>query len=226
MNRISEIMKNEIQKSNICDDPNVKGGIAVLIASIPSVGGIINTFMSTRSQEIFNKRIILLCEEIQAQLEYIDINKIDKNFLESEEFFDVCYKIFSSSKKTRQKEKIKMYAKIFKETLIRGFNQNLDYVDQILSVIEVLSLNDLIVLKYLYDNKDKINDSVYAINEKFWSYLTIEGMDGGDVAYSINRLFNYGFLSERYGAVLSYSGGYYRLTIFADKFVEYLNILD
>jgi len=90
------------------------------ISSVPYVGGALDIMFSSRGQSYIIRRIEGFIEELKEQVSHLEESKINHEFLETEEGFDLLVKAFNSSARTRQQEKLKLYARIIKESLTAG----------------------------------------------------------------------------------------------------------
>lgn len=85
---------------------------------IPYCGGAIDVAISTQAANIMQKRIQNQLVAIKDALYNVNESKIDKTYLESEEFYDLVNKIFVASIKTRDNERLIWYANILKKSIL------------------------------------------------------------------------------------------------------------
>src|SRR5689334_8003413 len=65
-----------------------------VVAAIPLIGSPIDAFLETRGQDIAARRIARVIEEINNQVEAIDKSKVDHEYLDSEEFYNIVWRAF------------------------------------------------------------------------------------------------------------------------------------
>jgi plasmid stabilization system protein ParE len=82
------------------------------VAAIRYIGGAIDAFFGTWGAEVIQRRLDLLFEELESAAEKLEDGKVDKEYLHSEEFFDLLLRVFREASSTRHQDKIQLYARI------------------------------------------------------------------------------------------------------------------
>lgn len=149
---MTEIKDTLIKASKVYSDQTL---IRAGINAIPFVGGSLDILLSSAGQNFVMKRIQNFIEQLETQVSQLDESKINADFLKTEQGFDLIVKVFNSASKTRQNEKLKLYAKIIKESITLGKQYQEDDPEIYLRIIEDLSVTELRVAKRLFDIKEK-----------------------------------------------------------------------
>ena len=194
--------------------------IRVGISSIPYIGGSLDILFSAKGNELIQERIQSFLEYLDKEMQKIKEDKIDKDYIQSESWFDLVYISFDEVRKTRLKEKHKLFAKILaNSTVIYKSKTN---VEQYQKLVSYFSVVDFIVLTELYNKINIVMGSDYKAIIEFWGNLKIDNLSKEELDISISRLFSQGLLRERYGAILDYDGGHYLITPLMINFMKFM----
>jgi hypothetical protein len=187
------------------------------IQAIPFAGNLIDNIVTSKWQEINQKRIGLFLEAVSDEFKQLEETMIDKSFLESDEFVDLFVKSTRLVTNTSNKEKIELYTKILKGSLIQ---KSIFTPDDYLNVVAELTSNEIAFAKNFYDLKitgnpyrDKGNDIQYTSN--YFSNVTTEQAE-----YYFKRLEKVGLVSEIIG--FSDGGSNYKLTELFKSLMNYI----
>lgn len=82
------------------------------LAAVPVLGGALDAYWSAWGDSIRADRIEAMVNALTETVDQIGVDKIDRPFLESEEFYDIAARVMRASTETRDREKIRMYASI------------------------------------------------------------------------------------------------------------------
>lgn len=192
------------------------------VAAIPIIGGSLDVIFSSKGNELIQQRIMSLMDFLEIEMEAIAESKVDKTFLETEEWFDLVYKSFDEVRKTRLKDKHMLFAKILAKSTIE--HQDVSKIELYQNILSSISFDDFKVALYILSNRDKSENKTWDIQKKFWEELTIEGIEPDNMKFSLSRLFSLGLLNERYGTILDYTGGHYVVTKLLEEFVEFVGL--
>ena len=146
-----------------------------------------------------------------------DASKIDRAFLDSEEFLDVIMKAFESSAKTRSDKKRQLFARIL-AARIEQDDLACHSPEDYLSVITQLSESEILIAQKIYEvivSKPRPIGGTQFVGA---TVGLLEQLHQGkeiplaDYDYVLLRLQRVGLLKEQTGAFAGYSGGAYHLT--------------
>ena len=200
---MSEVRDKIIQASKVYGDQTV---VRALINAIPYIGGSIDILLSSSGQNFILKRIEKFIEELNKQVSQLGDNKINKDFLDTEEAFDLIVKAFNSASRTRQQEKLTLYSKIIKGALTEGKEFEEDEPETYLKIIEELTVKELRVARYLYElkeikkqNADSDNDSKEdegMSNDAYWLSKKYPEFDKDELVSILVRLEKTGLIKN------------------------------
>ena len=119
------------------------------ITLIPFIGSPLDIFLTTKAQKIFSNRIMNLFDELKYEMTTLENEKVDKDYINSEEFIDLFIKTIEAAAKTRSNEKIKLYAKLLKGVV--KFQDRKKYSpEEYLQVLSELTIKELEVARTIY----------------------------------------------------------------------------
>lgn len=191
-----------------------KSTLRALITAIPTIGGPMDVWISTEGQKITQRRITDLINELKSEMDKISEDKVNYDFLKSEDFFDLIVTAFESASRTKEIEKINLYAKIIKNSVVieeANFSP-LEYV----KIISELSLQEIWVLKQIYETKEMntFDDSIFS---------EFENMTRDEFIFLLKRIERVGLLYEyREPGSIASSSINFKLSNVLRKIIEYL----
>jgi hypothetical protein len=230
---MDEIKNKLVQASKVYADQTV---VRAAINAIPFIGGSLDILLSSTGQNFVIKRIETLISELNVQLQQLDNSKINHEFLETEVGFDLVIKAFNSASRTRQNEKLKLYAKILKGALTEGKEYQEDDPELYLQIIEELSVKELRVAKCLFelkevkkihpeqDNPDNNQDGM--TNDAWWLSKQFPEFDKDELVSIFVRLERTGLIKELVGSYIGYGGGQYLINPLFKKFITFIGEID
>jgi len=124
------------------------------ISAIPFIGSPFDVFLATKAQKIVNDRIMNLFNELIEEMSTLEDGMVDKDYIDSEEFIELFIKTIEVSTKTRNKEKIKLYAKLLKGA-IKFQDRNKYSPEEYLQVLSELTIRELEVAKAVYKQQSQ-----------------------------------------------------------------------
>ena len=203
--------------------------LRVAISSIPYVGSQLDLYLSAPGQKFVEERLQYLIEQLQEKMNNIQEEKVDKKVFNTEEGFDLLQKTFIAAAKTRQREKLKLFAKIISCALTKKKKKH--DPELYLKIVDELSERELEIAFLLYDVKEKRKIKVEGkneeqdgmINDYSWFSQHYPAYSKEELEFTLPRLERTGLVKELVGSFISYSGGQYNPTsLFADfiSFIE------
>lgn len=142
---MQEINNKLIRASKTYSDNIVLRGLVNLI---PAIGGVLDIIFCERLNQITAKQTEDFIEFTKKEFEKVDENKVNKEFINSDDYADLTVRCLSSSIRTRHKEKIKLFAKVLKSAATSE-NFDLNEFEEILPTFEQVSIRELTVLFHL-----------------------------------------------------------------------------
>lgn len=229
-----DAIKNKlVQASRVYADQTL---VRAAINAIPFIGGSLDILLSSSGQNFVIRRIEKFISELNNQLGQLEKSKVNHDFLETEEGFDLAIKAFNSASKTRQNEKLKLYAKIVKSALTEGKEYQEDDPELYLQIVEELSVKELRVAKCLYELKevknknpeqDNPNDKQDGMtNDAWWLSKQYPEFEKDELVSIFVRLERTGLIKELVGSFIGYSGGQYLINPLFKKFIDFIGEID
>ena len=185
------------------------------------MGQVIDEVISSRGEALAKKREKEFFDEVAENVKNLKEEKLDKTYLGTEEFHDVFIRILENAKKTRQKEKINLYAKIVAGVASIDLNKDEHYVEGYLNIIESLGPREIIILIAICNNKNILENS-----QSNWINLLAPALDKlidiKDLDYYLQRLSYAGLIKEAATAgAVGYPTESYEFTTVFYKMAEF-----
>lgn len=200
--------------------------LRALIQLIPHIGGALDVMLSSKSIEYQRTRLEEFMRQTKEALERLDGEKIDKDFLESEEFEHLFIAAVNAVIRSYEREKITLFRNIFVNSILLG-NSEEYYKEKHLDVIADLSATHIEILKRIYEraqyfteeDKEAARDyvSVKQLHEVF------QGLSESQIEALCLDLMRYGLLYDWFAGRLDYKRGYYELTDYARDFIRFIH---
>ncbi len=201
------------------------------ICSIPHIGSAIDVFVATKGQNIIQRRVRSLIENLSSNMSKLEERKVDKEFLRSEEFFELIVRAFEYAARTKDDEKIGLYAQILRGAVNMDNKKEEHFPEEYLEVIKELTPVELKVAKAIYEQQSEYKPDAdeITVNEpqwvqsKGWSELTTKcGLSWPELYLILNRIAGTGLIKEIVGPYYEYTGGVYIITPLFKKIMEFI----
>jgi|AntAceMinimDraft_9_1070365.scaffolds.fasta_scaffold122079_1 hypothetical protein len=191
------------------------------ISAIPYIGNSIDIILSSRGATIIQNRILAYIEALKNQLNDLSSENVFKDYLNSEDFFDLIVKSFDIASKTSGENKIKLLSSIVKHSIKKPSNK---INEDLLYIIENLNENDIVYMLFLNDNipnppKEKIRVSGLKARELHKVYPD----ESEDVhLFNLMKLEKLGLLHRNPSVVTEMEGIPYNPTKYFEVLLQYL----
>jgi hypothetical protein len=202
---------------------NQNVGLKYAINQIPIAGFFIDQFFTNTGPQIQQRRLMEAIEFLHQFTDKIDKTKVDYDFLESEEFYDLILGTFQNSVKTRHKQRILLNCKILAGTILIE-NRNIRHsAEDLLALVSDLSPIDLKVASEIYkqqkDKPDKFNNTgdhdneLAFVRKSGWGNLpNLCGLNELDFQLSLHKLSNANLVKQVIGPYPGNMGNDYIIT--------------
>lgn len=217
-------LERKAAEANVAYEENIL--LRVFVTLIPGIGGATDLVLAGEGQRIFKERMVRLFESVKEQAEGIEERMIDKQYIESEEYFDLLIKAFDTAAKTRSRDKIQLCARILANSAVHAARERYS-VEEYLHLISSLTPQELRVSRLLYDGQPQVNDEAWSA----WVAQTCEKtrIDQRDLPMMLNRLESSGLLERvthdgTWGTVLNPMEPRFRVTPSFEKLMEFLGL--
>ena len=159
--------------------------LRALAVAIPFVGGSIDALLGGYASKLAEHRIHRLLAELRAMLHDVDEAKVDKAFLESEEWADLVMKAFTASARTGNEKKIRLYAAIMAASTVSGGVRDPE-PESLLSALAELSPAQVEVLSMLHRESSRRGYLTFLVEAREkW---------GDDLEFHLSRIASTGFI--------------------------------
>lgn len=189
------------------------------VAAIPRVGGSLDIIFSHRGQELARARVASMFRFLREELEKITEEKIDRSFLESEEWTDVVILAVQKAAQVRNKERLRAIARILRSSITNEFNSG-GHIENLLDVTAALRDEEAVLLREIYkrtlDGKSVIGNYGEELKD------SLPGLMHDRLPFLLKRIESLGLISEQVGVILGYKGGAYTLTSTGKELCKYL----
>lgn len=190
--------------------------------------GPLDTFLSSEGQKIVQRRMISLLNCLKIEMKSIREETINKDYLESEEFYDLVFMAFEAASRTRNNNKIQWYAKILKNSFIK--EKDVFLPEDYMNILKELTEDEIQVASELFrrQGKKKLEDfenqMAFAKGcgwDTFQDYLNVT--HPRKYLFILSRLEKSGLIKEITGTYQDYDGGIYFIT---DTFRDLMEFLE
>jgi hypothetical protein len=204
-------LERRAEEINVAYEQNT--ALRTLVAAIPVIGSSLDMVLASEGQRIYKERIrkliVAMKDDMHERMETVEDSALDKDYLKSEEFFDLVIRALDATIKTRDEAKRRMYARILTESTILSEREG-HSPEEYLELIVDLTPQELMVARALYrDWPRRVGDNEGRGDaEEGWKRWQDRvraevGLDGTDLQLILGRLRSSGLATEALGTVRS-----------------------
>jgi hypothetical protein len=198
------------------------------ISAIPLIGSQLDLYLSTPGQKFVEERLQYLIDQLQEQMNEVQEHAIDRRIFDTEEGFDLVNKTFAAAARTRQREKLKVFAKILRGALT--LKERTHDPELYLRIVDEMSEKELEVALLLFEVKEKRKIKVEGDNEAqdgmtndpYWFSKNYPKYSKAELEFIFPRLEKTGLVKELVGSFLGYRGGQYNPTPLFTDFINFI----
>lgn len=132
-----------------------------IISIIPYAGGSLDILLSEKWNSYYQRRVEQMFSQLSEDLKNLE-SKVDEEYLSSEEFFDIIYKILNEALKTRLDDKRKIYSKIIRDSI--SVQKETMETESILEIVSNLYEMDLIFIYKIEKFKNTSGNSEFSVS--------------------------------------------------------------
>gem|GEM_PF-6040457 len=123
-----------------------------LVQAIPYAGGPLDALFGGWGAELIARRQAQLLEELRAAFQRIEEEKVDKAFIESEEFLNLVLRGLDHSARTHRADRIRLLARVIAGAAATGWGEDrLDDSEALLDLAASLSTAEIVALSKIID---------------------------------------------------------------------------
>ena len=205
------------------------------ISLVPGIGTIIDLILSSGGQNIQTRRIYDTIANLKNEMVKIDEMKVDKKFLDTEEFYDYMMRTFDRCTRTRHNEKRILYCKILAHSVSIDNVAERSSTEDFIGFIDELSLIDLKVGMKIYEQQKNAPEKFdidsaentelkFVIRSGWHDIKNLCQLDEIDFDISLRKLARTGLIKEIVGPYVGYTGGLYLITRTFRKLTNFIQL--
>jgi hypothetical protein len=202
---------------------------------IPGIGPTIDLILSSGGQNIQTRRIVETITDLKNEMNAISESKIDRKFLDTEEFYDYMMRTFERCSRTRHNEKRIFYCKILAHSVSIDNAVERSSTEDFIGFIDELSLTDLKVGMKIYEQQenapekfdidsDENTELKYIVRSGWHDIKNLCQLDEIDFDISLRKLARTGLIKEIVGSYAGYTGGLYLVTRTFRKLMNFIQL--
>ena len=218
------IAKVDQVNAALSKSPIIKGLIDGGLSLIPFFGQAITSVLDARAFQLFEKNTKHFVKELKQLVEYIDDEKLDKEFIESDEFISLLTEVLSRNARTYEDEKVRFFARVFINSAIHGMSK-VPYKEGFVRIIDELSADHIRVLSFIYEKslpsteEDREENRDRVLASQISEALNIPG---SRVLAYCEQMIRFGLLQDWGIGRYDYKPGSYEITDYGREFAAFL----
>lgn len=139
------------------ENVDAEGGIRLLLTFVPTIGGALDRILFGNKDKKEIEKIKFLLFHLGLAFKKVDDSKLDKEYLESDEYYALFKRILEKIKFEHRQEKIIGYRNFLVNCSILDSRIGID-TNYLLSKLDSVDKEHLEILNFYYDNKfDSVN---------------------------------------------------------------------
>ena len=119
---------------------------------VPAFVGALDVAITSKAQQIAQRRLDELCLAYEQEMDKISAASVDKDYIESEAFFDLVFQAWEATKRTRHNEKIRLYAKVLVGSVPQQDREQHEPEDY-LNVLSSMSYREFYLASAMYEQQ-------------------------------------------------------------------------
>lgn len=175
--------------------------IKSVIGAIPYVGTLLNELFFEYHSRIQQSRLNSFVKEISNRLAIIDEQLINRQYLESEEFYDLSIDVFTKALRTSQSDKICILTNIYITGLLNQKAVENDRHSIIMDILLSIKPTQFKILRFISENETALVqiDKFESLLELFQRYTKIQEIEKYEFKYYVTDLENKGLITSEGG---------------------------
>jgi hypothetical protein len=206
------------------ESPIANAALQAALSVMGPVGAGVGGWLSGRATQLMQKNSLRALRTILDYARQLDEAKIDRQFLDSDEFTSLLIDVLTMNAKTYEEEKVDLFSRVFINSML-GEQVNVPYKEGFLKIIGDLSTDHIRVFRFICE-RTKNPDP----NE---AELTVGRVLSSEIASATglpeHRAMAYGYELVRYGLLIDwgigrygYKPGAFALTEYGEEFAAFL----
>ncbi|WMT57905.1 hypothetical protein [Truepera radiovictrix] len=210
--------------SLLSQHPIAKGLVEGGVSLIPFLGTAITGTLNTRAALLFERNTTLLTNELKTQVHRLSENKIDREFLDSDEFTFLILDVLAKNAYTYEEVKTQLFAQILINSTLKGTSST-PYKEGFVRIVSDLSAQHIQIFTAVFRKAQTFTGQHQINNEDYVKAQEIAGeaelTQSRTIAYC-EELIRYGLLSDWSVGRWEYQRGLYSVTDYGAEFASFL----
>lgn len=189
-----------------------------VVSIIPYVGGGLDILLSDKWNKFYQRRVDNMLEQLSNDLKDLE-NKIDEEYLNSEDFLDIMYIVLTESIKTRLDDKRKIFSKIIRDSV--ALEKKIINTESLLDIVKELNEQDLMFICLISEYKQKFSLIEFS-GEKLQQEKGLENDEMHEIVRLLFRFSYLGLLNYKMNVLTLREKVLFSTTLLYDKILNYL----
>ncbi len=225
--RDKAIAKADQVNASLMSSPIVKGLLDTGIPCLfPVVGPGILSALDKRAAQLAEKNSKLFAEELKRHIDSIAEDKLDKAFVESDEFVSLLINVLARNARAHEEEKVKFYAALFMNAVMTPTSST-SYKEGFVQIIDELGVDHIRVLSHIESTWRALSDEDRKKNGKDFSATAVAQAlhmpEHRAIAYC-DQMMRFGLLRDPAVGRFGYKPGYYAITDYGSELMSFLTM--
>jgi hypothetical protein len=193
--------------------------LRAIVSAIPGIGSSMDVLFSDIWMKKQAERIEGWIGFLHKEMESVKEEKLNNDYLQSDEFLDLTVSAMTAATRTRNEEKQKLYAKILKGAVLTE-GDAADDPEEYLTMLQELSPKELEVARCIF-SLERPGVSIDPRIDVIILAQVFPKLAGYELEYILLRLENAGLIKEK--LFMNQAGGSYQMTEIFRKLMRFLN---
>lgn len=201
--------------------------VRAAVQMIPYVGGPLDTLLGGFGAKLVQERQAEFLHQLHLEMSRLNKEKVDEEFLSSEEFLDFLLRALTWAVRTSRTERIALLARAVSSAACKDWGRNrIDDAEALLDLAASLNVEDVRTLHVFVERYTSVPTEVgedWDQNDlRRFKVAGLEEYMKDASERTLMRLQARGLIREIVGTYLNYAGGAYRPTILGIDLIEFL----
>jgi hypothetical protein len=194
------------------------GGLSL----VPGLGAAISSALNTRASHLYERNSRRFAEQLKSEMERLNEEKLDKEFIESNEFVSLLTDTLTRNAKIHEQGKTRLFARAFANFSSKRYS-SIPHKEGFLEIIERLSLAHASAMAFIYRRACE----PVAEGETIRTVSAVQvagelGIKQSHVEAWCEQLARYGLIKDARLGTFNYEPGVYEITGYGREFSEFL----
>lgn len=220
------IARVDFNQEVLARSPIAKGVIDGGLSMIPFLGTAIMSALDTRTARLYQENSERFAQEVAKRVSELDEEKLDKEYIQSDEFVSVLIEILLRNARTHEREKVALYARLFTNTVTSDLSR-VPFKEGLVRIIDELSVEHVHILSYISDRDTAFTDEDRTNNRDSTTVEEISaslGITEARVLAYCEQMSRFGLLRDWFIGRYDYHRGHYEITGYGRQLATFLTL--